>query len=93
MNTTWIAIILAILAIALAAFCVYKIYTGTFAQSQVEGLDEISGQASAAAIKSTRNEANITLINEGLGEVYEATSGFTSLASPEVEPAFPLALG
>lgn len=93
MDSTWIAIILAVLAIALAAFCIYKIYTGTFAQSQVEGLDEIADNASAAVVRSATNASNVALINQQLGNVDEATSGFTSLAGAEVTPSFPLQLG
>jgi hypothetical protein len=93
MDTTWIAIVLAVLAIALAAFCIYKIYTGTFKQSQVEGVDEIANNASVALVKSTANDANIRSINRQLGVIDEATSGYTSLASSAVEPAFPLTLG
>jgi hypothetical protein len=93
MDSKWIAIILAVLAIALAAFCIYKIYTGTFAQSQVEGLDEVANNASVALVKSTANASNINLINEQLGAIDEATSGYTSLASSAVEPSFPLVLG
>jgi len=93
MNSTWIAIFLAVLAIALAAFCLYKIYAGTFTQSQVEGLDAIKANASAAVVSSTANAANIDLINEQLGAVDDATSGFTSLSGSAVTPAFPLVLG
>lgn len=93
MNSTWVAIVLAILAIALAAFCIYKIYTGTFTQAQIEGLDAIKANASDAIVKSTANAANIDLINEQLGVVDEATSGFTSLAAAAVTPSFPLTLG
>jgi hypothetical protein len=92
MDSTWIAIILAVLAIALAAFCIYKICTGSFDKSQIAGLDEIEGTASAALIKSKSNAANISLINDQLGAIDEATSGYTSLADSAVQPAFPLAL-
>jgi uncharacterized protein YpmB len=91
MDSTWIAIILAVLAIALAAFCIYKMYTGTFKQSQVEGLDTIAESASTAIVKSSSNATHIRLINEQLGKVDEATSSFTSFADTEVT-RFPLAL-
>jgi multisubunit Na+/H+ antiporter MnhF subunit len=93
MNSTWVAIVLAVLAIALAAFCIYRIYAGTFKQDQVEGLDAINANASSAIVKSTANAANISRINEQLGVVDEATSGFTSLAGAAVTPSFPLTLG
>jgi multisubunit Na+/H+ antiporter MnhF subunit len=93
MSSAWISIILAVLAIALAAFCIYKIYTGTFPQDRVEGLDAIKADASNAVVRSAANSSNIALINQQLGVVSEATDNFTAVANDPVEPPFPLSLG
>jgi hypothetical protein len=92
MSSTWISIVLAVLAIALAAFCLYKIYTGTFSQAQIEGIETIKADASNALVRSAANKANIDLINGQLGVISETTDGFSATASDPIEPSFPLPL-
>jgi uncharacterized protein YpmB len=93
MSSTWIAIVLAILAIALAAFCLYKIYKGTFTQDQIEGIDTIKSDASNACVRSAANAANIDLINGQLGVISQETDGFSAVANDPIDPSFPLPLG
>lgn len=90
MNT-WIAVILAIVAIALATYAIYKLF-GQFTISQVEGLEDIKASALAAEVQSSVNKGNINLINAQLGKVQVATTGFTSTAVAVVTPAFPIVL-
>jgi hypothetical protein len=92
MSSTWISIVLAVLAIALAAFCLYKIYTGTFSQAQIEGIETIKADASNALVRSAANKANIDLINGQLGVISETTDGFSAVAADPIDPSFPLPL-
>lgn len=87
----WFAVIIAIVAIALAAFALFKIY-GTFPQSHIDGLDDIKATATAANTKAITNAANIKAINTQLGVVDTATSSFTAVSGAAVTPPFPIAL-
>lgn len=91
MDAKWIAVILAIVALALAVWCIVRLYT-PIAQAQVTGLTDISNTSAAASALAITNAANIAAINDQLGEVADATTNFTSLAEAEVTPAFPLTL-
>lgn len=90
MNT-WIAVILAIVAILIAAYCMYKL-NGKFKMSQVDGLEDLKLSVVANGARSAANATNIAAINTQLGVVQTETSDFTSTAATEVEPAFPLVL-
>jgi hypothetical protein len=87
----WIAVILAVLAIALAAFALFKIY-GALPMSHITGLEALNTLVTAVNVKATTNAANIAAVNKQLGVVAVATENFTTLADAEVTPAFPITL-
>lgn len=89
MNTaTIIAILLALVAIALAIWLLVKAYQ-PIAKEDVTDLTKIEDIAILANTRSLTNKTNIDAINEQLGVVDAATTGFSALASSKVTPEFP----
>lgn len=92
MNTaTIIAILLALVAIAIAIWLLVKAYQ-PIAKADVTGLTDIEDIAILANTRSLNNATNIDAINEQLGVVDAATTGFSALATDPVTPAFPQTL-
>jgi len=90
-TTTILIIIAAVAALALAIWCLVKVYQ-PIKTADVVGLDEAIATGKSAYNNSLVNSTNISAINDALGAVAEATDDFTSLAAEAPTPTFPLEL-
>jgi len=91
MNMSMIAVLLAVVALAIAIYAAAKWFL-PIPQAAVTGLPQIKLDATAALASAQTNADSIDTINEQLGVVDTATTGFSTLAATAVTPHFPVAL-